>query len=298
MKELKIDERFEKAAFQLPSLAFGQLADLIIKDGIIYNPILIWNDVIIDGHRRYFIAKREQIPFTTKEINFESDDEAILWIKENAVSQRNLNDYQKVELLKDIEQLSKEIGRKKMSRSVQMDKPFSTREELQKKSGLSSGTIARAKVIDKKASEEIKEKLRKGETTIGKVYNELRSQEQGQINSLGAIRVIAENYKREQDPDVKKLEECITLVKRVEMHFDSEPLVKEFQCFLIDLIDLMQGKLIMYQTGLKDQYPGIKKTPLSTVKDKITTDIEFEELGEKTTSQDAIGLMIYKEAIV
>ena len=240
-KELRINERFESACPSLSNEEFGKLEALIIRDGVIYNPILIWDYVIIDGHNRHQIAKRNNIDFTTKEISFESDEEAIAWIKENAISQRNLNDYQKVELLKEIEQLSKEIGRKKMShnkeRSVQMDKPHSTRKELQKKSRLSSGTIARAKVIEKKADEETKEKLRKGETTIGKVYKDL---------------VWKDIMSREPvDPDVKILEECIARVRQVEIHFDSAPLVKEFQCFLIDLIDLMQGKLIMYQTGLK-----------------------------------------------
>jgi hypothetical protein len=198
MRNLKINEKFKDACPELSQDELQRLENLIVKDGIIYNPILIWNNMIIDGHNRYSIAKKLGIEFTTNEISFESDEDAIIWIKENAISQRNLTDYAKYELVHDIEVLLLEIGKKRKSEvnignknasvtndiSVSDDdqpseslpeKPkHSTREILMEKSGLSSGQIVKAQSIYNKAKDEVKERLRKGETTIGAVYKELK----------------------------------------------------------------------------------------------------------------------------
>jgi hypothetical protein len=81
MKELKVNEKFRDACPDLTSDELKKLESLILKDGIIYNPILIWDGMIIDGHNRYFIAKQHNIEFTTKDISFESNEKAIIWIK-------------------------------------------------------------------------------------------------------------------------------------------------------------------------------------------------------------------------
>jgi hypothetical protein len=117
MRELKFNDKFKRAAPRLTDDEYIRLKTLIKKDGKVHNPILTWNDVIIDGHNRYEIAFANDIPFTTKSISFESDEEAIIWIKENAISQRNMTDFAKIELVKEIEILLKEIGKKKKSES-------------------------------------------------------------------------------------------------------------------------------------------------------------------------------------
>lgn len=213
MRELRINERFESACPPLSLEEFNRLEELIIKDGVIFNPILIWDDVIIDGHNRFHIAIKHNLTFTTKDIHFESDEEAIIWIKENAISQRNLTDFQKYELTKDIAGLREaliEKGREKRKETegrppkeklllqitadsyTDPDTPsppvtfidheaikviaekHDTRKELAKKAGMSTGQYAKAEQVDKRADEETKEQLRAGQTTIGREYNRLQ----------------------------------------------------------------------------------------------------------------------------
>jgi hypothetical protein len=186
MRELRINERFEVSCPALSEDELQKLETLIIKDGIIYNPILIWNNVIIDGHNRYYIAKRHKIEFTTKEISFESDDDAIAWIKENAISQRNLNDYQRSKLVLELEDYYrakakenlKKTGGDKKSGSPILAKPIiesiDVRETLAKKAGVSHGTIDKVKFIDNNAVQGIKEKLERGEISINKAFNEIK----------------------------------------------------------------------------------------------------------------------------
>jgi len=211
MRELRINEKFESACPPLSLEEFNRLEELIIKDGVIFNPILIWDNVIIDGHNRFHIAIRHNLTFTTNDIHFESDEEAIIWIKENAISQRNLTDFQKYELTKDIAGLRERLiekGKKKYNETVGrpskeksllqittisddetppppvtfidheaikvIAEKHDTRKELAKKAGMSTGQFAKAEQVDKMVDEETKELLRKGQTTIGREYNRLQ----------------------------------------------------------------------------------------------------------------------------
>jgi hypothetical protein len=55
--------------------------------------------------------------------------------------------------------------------------PIDTRAEVAKIAGVSDNTIARVEKIVQKAPEEVKEKLRRGDLTINKVYNEIKREE-------------------------------------------------------------------------------------------------------------------------
>ena len=62
---LKINTEFEKIIPELSEHEFEQLEENIVSDGEILNPIIVWNGVIIDGHKRYKIAqKHPEIKFT------------------------------------------------------------------------------------------------------------------------------------------------------------------------------------------------------------------------------------------
>lgn len=144
MTDLRINERFELACPPLSEDEFARLEALIIKDGVIINPILIWGDVIIDGHNRYHIAKKYGIAFTTSELNFESDEEAIAWIKENAISQRNLNDYQKSVLVLSLESYYKAKAKERQSTSTGGNNP-----QLVQKSAQADAGKVRDKLAEK-----------------------------------------------------------------------------------------------------------------------------------------------------
>ncbi|MBU1319051.1 MAG: GIY-YIG nuclease family protein [candidate division Zixibacteria bacterium] len=60
--------------------------------------------------------------------------------------------------------------------------PFHVRQELVKLTKFGSGTLARVKVISEKADEATKEQLRKGETTINKVYTSILNDERKATN--------------------------------------------------------------------------------------------------------------------
>lgn len=81
-----------------------QLEDNIRRDGC-RDPLVVWDEIIVDGHNRYDICRKHDVKFTTKKIRFADDDEACIWIIQNQFGRRNLAPYTRVELALKLEPL-------------------------------------------------------------------------------------------------------------------------------------------------------------------------------------------------
>lgn len=93
---LKIDPEFQGKIPPLTSEELDQLEKNIVSDGKVINPIIVWNELIIDGHNRYAILqKHPDIPYTVHEKEFADRYEAIIWICKNQLGRRNLTQEQK-----------------------------------------------------------------------------------------------------------------------------------------------------------------------------------------------------------
>jgi hypothetical protein len=54
------------------------------------QPLVLWNGILIDGHNRYKIVQKHNLPFNTVDMEFDSRDDVIIWIISTQVSRRNL----------------------------------------------------------------------------------------------------------------------------------------------------------------------------------------------------------------
>ena len=68
---LLIDAEFKNLIPPLTDEELQQLEQNILSDGI-REPLVIWNSTLIDGHNRYAIAQKHNLPFQTTEKNFDS----------------------------------------------------------------------------------------------------------------------------------------------------------------------------------------------------------------------------------
>lgn len=88
---LKIDEEFQTLIRPLKRKEFLQLEENILADGC-RDPIIVWKGIIIDGHNRYEICARHNIPFEIVDKDFTCREEAIAWICKNQLGRRNLSE--------------------------------------------------------------------------------------------------------------------------------------------------------------------------------------------------------------
>ena len=88
---IQIDPEFEQQIPPLKPEEFQQLEKNILEDGVILNPLILWNGTLVDGHNRYRIAeKHPHIRYTTVEKEFPDRYSVIAWICKNQLGRRNL----------------------------------------------------------------------------------------------------------------------------------------------------------------------------------------------------------------
>lgn len=100
ISDLIIDEEFESVIPPLTDEEFELLKESVLNDGEVYHPLVVWDNIIVDGHHRYKILKEHpEVKYRIKERAFENRYEAISWICLNQLGRRNLNDAQKKMLI-------------------------------------------------------------------------------------------------------------------------------------------------------------------------------------------------------
>lgn len=88
--KLNIDEEFKNLIPPLTAEEFELLEDNIKKDGC-REPLCVWNNIVIDGHNRYNICTKNNIPFYIQPIDFDSRAEVQNWICANQLGRRNIS---------------------------------------------------------------------------------------------------------------------------------------------------------------------------------------------------------------
>tara|TARA_Y100001973_G_scaffold6153_1_gene8568 strand:+ start:631 stop:1770 length:1140 start_codon:yes stop_codon:yes gene_type:complete len=181
---IKIKKEFKQEIPALTTEEYKQLEANCIEEGI-REKILLWNEYIIDGHNRYKIAQNNNLEFQTESKSFNSEDDVILWMIDNQNGRRNLTDgwrYKLQQRKKEI--LSKKHENERQERRVSnvdtLEKKAEsgrTRKEIAKSLNWSTGKVAMADVVFKKATPEIEEKVLKNEITINQAYKEIKKEE-------------------------------------------------------------------------------------------------------------------------
>ena len=93
MQNIIIDEEFKALLPALDPDIFTELESNIIQYGV-RDPIVLWGDVLIDGHNRYAICQKHDLPFHTVSMEFSSREDVLIWIINNQIARRNLTPIQ------------------------------------------------------------------------------------------------------------------------------------------------------------------------------------------------------------
>ena len=137
---------------------FKQLEDNILADGVVINPIIVWNGVIVDGHNRFrVLEKHPHIKYSVHEKSFDDRFSVLAWICKNQLGRRNLTPTQKKYLIgKQYEAEKASYGGDRKSEeaksSCQIGNLISqqkTCERIAGENGISSRSVCRAESFSK-----------------------------------------------------------------------------------------------------------------------------------------------------
>ena len=195
MQDIIIDEEFKALLPALDEQTFAELEQNILQYGV-RDPIVLWNGILIDGHNRYAICQKHDLPFHTIDMEFDTREEVLIWIISTQISRRNLTPMQ-LSYFRGLHHRADKIltpsnQYTKKSAGYQNDtEQVRTRENLATKYRVSAATIARdaklSKTIDEigKVSPEAKMKILSGEVSINKnVLQEHASKPKEEISEI------------------------------------------------------------------------------------------------------------------
>lgn len=88
---LTISERFKNLIPPLNKEEFQQLEKNLLYYGC-RDAICVWNNIIVDGHNRYAICKKHNLPFNIQILEFKNIEQAEIWICSNQLGRRNISE--------------------------------------------------------------------------------------------------------------------------------------------------------------------------------------------------------------
>ena len=178
LSELNVDPELEELIAPLSTAEFQQLTDSCTAEGI-RDPILVWNDTIVDGHNRYRIAQTlglDSVP--VKAMNFASRDDAKRWIVQNQLGRRNVTPYERCRLaLLTKASVAAAATQRMLAGKVDPTQISAqgttgeTRDTLAKMAGVSHDTLHKVEVLESEADDDMKAKLRAGNISVNKAWN-------------------------------------------------------------------------------------------------------------------------------
>lgn len=240
--DFKIDEEFKNLIPALSPDEFQMLEenckDYRIRDALVVG-VFPGSDgaVLIDGHNRYEIARKNNLSFETKRIDFPSREDAIDWVIRNQLGRRNIPKYVRGELILKLKPRIAEQAKANQGTRTDISqnsvKSHDTQKELAKLAGVSHDTIHKVEVIAEKAPEETKQALRRGDVSINQVYTGIKAAEH-EDKRQQAERELREAKKRHEDFTEAKTENIVSFTDAKQDKEDAKLITKDFCKYFYD----------------------------------------------------------------
>jgi phage N-6-adenine-methyltransferase len=205
--KILIDDEFKNLIPPLTDEEYKGLEDSIVKEGC-RDALILWGNTLIDGHNRYEICTKHNIPFKMVEHNFDSRQAVIEWIILNQFGRRNLPAHERARLALRLKPVIAEKAKENLVSGAEMTntglqksvKAVNTQSELAKVAGVSHDTIAKVETIENKAPEPVVMASRKGDISVNSAYEVTKLEPQEQKEIAHRIEHIAEEPKETSTP--------------------------------------------------------------------------------------------------
>ncbi|WP_459618236.1 ParB N-terminal domain-containing protein [Bordetella sp. 2513F-2] len=129
------------------------------------DALVVWGDLLVDGHNRYEICRKHGIPYRTiAHAGFRDMDDVRLWMIENHLGRRSVSDYQRgVLALRKKEILQ---ARADAAAGQETPVPLPSRQELAREARLSPVALGRIEKIRQQAVPEVQRAVQAGGLSI------------------------------------------------------------------------------------------------------------------------------------
>lgn len=195
------------------------------------DALVVWGDVLVDGHNRYGICQKHGIAFNTiQNTTFRSMDDVLLWMIDNHLGRRSVSDFQRgVLALRKKEIVSARLAQQQAQvtaaelagasdtgtetrRRSETEPPW-TREAVARAARISSATLGQIEKIQKTAAPELVSAVKSGVVSINAAAAVASLPSQKQVAAVAGGK--------------KELREAARQVRESRMASKPRPLVEE-----------------------------------------------------------------------
>jgi hypothetical protein len=172
--DLVVNEELKAYIDPLTADEHDALERSILAEGC-RDALVLWGDMLVDGHNRYGICRQHGLPFqTVQSTRFQSLEDVHLWMIDQHLGRRSLSDYQRgVLALRKREIVSGQRARR-AAEPAETASPapaaaapaLDTREALAKAARISSNQVAMIEKIRQQAAPEVVEAVKAGTISI------------------------------------------------------------------------------------------------------------------------------------
>jgi hypothetical protein len=176
MSAIHIDADFKALIPPLHPDEYAQLEQNILVEGC-RDALVLWDDVLIDGHNRYEICQKHGVPFKTiQSQSIQGIDDAVLWIVRNQLGRRNITDFVRGELalrakpIIEARAKARQIAALKQGdspvRPISDARAIRTDDAIAAQAGVGRDTLRKIEKIQESAAPEVLTAVRSGAISI------------------------------------------------------------------------------------------------------------------------------------
>lgn len=217
----RIEPEFQNKIPPIGEAEFQQLRENILAVNEVYEPLVVWNGVLVDGHNRWkVIQEHPEVKWRIRNMEFVDKWAAFEWMYKNQLGRRNLTDEQRTYMIgKMYEARKKSSGgnrgnqytEKASAQNEHLANPR-TCEQIAKEIGVGKETVKRSEKFSKgvdalrEVSPEAADKVLDGKSKITKTeVADLAKSEPDIIEAFA--QAVNEGKKPERKPRKPKAEE-------------------------------------------------------------------------------------------
>lgn len=191
--DIVIDKEFRTLIPPLTAEEYNGLEASILAEGC-RDALVLWGDILVDGHNRYEICTSHDVPFKTVQREFEDRNDVKLWMMKNQLARRNLQPIQRIDIVRKCKDAVKAKAKERQGTRTDIDNivenfPQSkARDELGAMAGVSGKTFEHGEVVLNEAPVEVVEAVKSGDMSIDAAYQVTRMDEEQRRDVAESIK--------------------------------------------------------------------------------------------------------------
>jgi len=190
MHDVVVDPEFRSLCPPLAARQKKLLEESLVLEGC-RDALVVWpvGNLLLDGHHRLEICTRRGIAYKVVRVELSTRDAALRWIVRHQLARRNLNLFERIELVLHLEEGLRKEARRRQGRRTDLRgdaaPSLDVRREMAQLADVGASTYSTVKEIHARADAALLARLRRGEVSIHQAYLALRQGARAAVRHAG-----------------------------------------------------------------------------------------------------------------